>query len=84
MEISPIAGIRVMQTLKAPPVDAGLTALFDIEAIGRTGDDRYSGGAKKAAGAEEDDEEELAPETDSELSADQAVDKSTSGISYFA
>ena len=57
VEIAPIAGIRVMPVTRVRPIEAELTAAFDIEASARPGDDTYSPGGQKAAGAEEPEEE---------------------------
>ena len=57
MEIAPIAGIRVMPTIKSRPVDPELTAFFEIVSTARPEEDSYSGNGKKAAGAEEPEEE---------------------------
>lgn len=62
MQIGPIAEIRVLPAVKAPPVDPQLSALFDIEGTAKPDDDSYSGGAKKAAGAEEEEADEVAGE----------------------
>lgn len=57
MEISPVAGIRIMPEAKSRSIDPELSAVFDIESAARPGDDTYSGPGRKAAGAEEDEEE---------------------------
>ena len=57
MEIAPIAAIRAIPAVKPRPVDSELTALFDIEAAARPGDDTWTRSGRKAAGAEEDEEE---------------------------
>jgi len=58
MEIAPIAGIRVMPTIKSRPVDPELTAFFEIVSTARPEEDSYSGNGKKAAAAEEPEEED--------------------------
>ncbi|MBM3511776.1 MAG: hypothetical protein FJX61_16815 [Alphaproteobacteria bacterium] len=82
MEISPVAGIRVMPVVKTPPADSELSAFFDIEATARSGDDTYSRGAKKAAGAEEDEPEERGEELEAKPTAEPKHD--SGGVSYFA
>ena len=57
MEISPIAGIRIMPVTKARPVDSDLTVPFEIESAARVDDDTYAPGQKRASGAEDSDEE---------------------------
>lgn len=86
MEISPIIGVRVLPAVKPAPRQEGPTALFDLEAIARTGDDYYSGGSKKAAGAEENDEDELDMnlENEDDSSVDSEERKVSTGISFFA
>lgn len=70
MEIAPIAGIRVMPTIKSRPVDPELTAFFAIESTARPEEDSYTGSGRKAAGAEEpgdDEQEDLEALDDEEL-----------------
>ncbi len=83
MQIGPVPEVRIPLTVKAPPVDPQLTALFDIEGIAPAGDDSYSGGARKAAGAEEDEKDELAGE-EKEAGAEPSDDGPVRSISYFA
>ncbi len=84
MEIGPIPGIRAIPAVKAPPVEAELTARFEIEAIARAGDDQYTGNGKKAAGAEEDEEEELEEEPEAQAEGQRSGGDSGPSISYFA
>lgn len=91
MEIAPITGIRAMPAMKQPAIDPELTAVFDIEASARTGDDTYTGNGKKAAGAEENDEdesdemvEELEEITAEEASSEARPAGSAGQISFFA
>lgn len=84
MEIGPIPGIRMAPAVKAPPVEAELTARFDIEALVQAGDDDYTGSGKKAAGAEEDEEEELSEEPEAPAEDQGSGGESGPGISYFA
>ena len=70
MEIGPIAGIRVMPMMKAPPVERELSAVFDIEGLARPVDDAWSGDGKKSAGEQEDEADDLFVEDESESSAD--------------
>jgi hypothetical protein len=58
MEISPIPGIRAVPGVKAPPLDARLTAIFDVENFSGPGDDTYSGSGRKAAGGQDDEDED--------------------------
>ncbi|HUV71344.1 MAG TPA: hypothetical protein VMW15_16930 [Terracidiphilus sp.] len=64
MEISPIAGIRVMSVVKIPPADSDLSRVFDVENSSRPDEDTYTGSGKKAAGGQddEDDDDELVEE----------------------
>jgi hypothetical protein len=70
MEIAPISGIRAVPAVKAPPADARLSAVFDIENSSGAGDDTYSGSGRKAAGGQDDEDEDslLDTEPGSELS----------------
>ncbi len=83
MQIGPIAEIRVLPAVKAPPVDPQLSALFDIEGTAKPDDDSYSGGAKKAAGAEEEEADEVAGE-ERESNPEPPGDSPIRSISYFA
>ena len=58
MEISPIPGIRALPSVKAPPTDLRLSAVFDIENSSGPGDDTYSGSGRKASGGQDDEDEE--------------------------
>jgi hypothetical protein len=58
MEISPITGIRTMPVVKTPPVNSELTAVFDIEAPARMGDDGYTSSEEKHASADDDEQAE--------------------------
>lgn len=58
MDIGTIAGIHLLPTPTPRPADLELTAIFDVEASARPGDDTYSTSGRKAAGAEEPEEEE--------------------------
>ena len=73
-----------MPTVKAPPAEAGLTALFDIESTSKPGDDSYTGNGKKAAGAEEDEAEDSGAGEETETGAKPAEESPASRISYFA
>jgi hypothetical protein len=84
MEISPIAGIRVMPAAKEQSAEAGLTAYFYIDPTARSGDDRYTGGGKKAAGAEEDDPEDSGEELEVQPAMTLPEDRPTGSINYFA
>lgn len=86
MEIAPIAGIRVMPTLRSRPVEPELTAFFAIESSARPEEDSYTGSGKKAAGAEEPAEkDEEDPDTSVEDdSASATVGGPDGNISYFA
>ncbi len=64
MEISPISGIRNLPVAKAPPADAGLSAVFDIENFARIGDETYSPGGGKSAGGREDEFDDPADDAD--------------------
>ncbi len=58
MEISPIAGIRVMPVVKVPPADSDLSRVFDIENTSKPDEDTYSGSGKKASGGQDDDNDD--------------------------
>ncbi len=57
MEISPIAGIRVMPVVKVPPADSDLSRVFDIQNSSKPDEDTYSGSGKKASGGQDDENE---------------------------
>jgi len=90
VEIAPIAGIRVMPVTRVRPVEAELTAAFDIEASARPGDDTYSPQGQKGAGAEEPEEEldelEAIPDEDLgwEPDARHLVNPRRGQVSFFA
>jgi len=86
MEISPIAGIRVMPSWKERPVDTELPALYDVESAARPGDDAYTPHGKKAAGAEENEEEQAegAEESGAPEASAGPGEKPASQISFFA
>ena len=65
MEIAPIPGIRAVPAVKAPPADARLSAVFDIENSSGPGDDTYSGSGRKAAGGQDDEAEDELEELES-------------------
>ena len=92
MEISPIAGVRAMPVLKAPPVDPELKAVFDIDNSPRVGDETWTPSEKESGrGGEDDGSEELEDIDDSDdLEAEPRTGKSaaeqpeTRPISFFA
>lgn len=84
MEISPIIGIRVMPTVRTPPAESALSAIFDIEATAKPGDDSYSSARKKAAGAEESEDEELDAEMEAPRSFVPSEDGLARNINYIA
>ncbi len=87
MEIAPIAGIRVMPTMKPRPADPELTAEFSIEATARLSDDTYTSALRKAAGAEEEEDEEaeeLWEEDDEAGPASAAEPRDGSSVSFVA
>ena len=56
MEISPVAAVRIVPTVRPKEADLGLPGIFEIEYSSRTGDETYSPSAAKAASGYEDDE----------------------------
>lgn len=58
MEIAPIPGIRAITAVKAQPAETRLTAVFDMEAIVRAGDDSYTGDGHTSSGGQDDDAED--------------------------
>jgi hypothetical protein len=93
MEISPIAGIRAMPVVKAPPADTELTAVFDIDNSARTGDETWTPSNSKSGRGSEDDgsedefeEFEDATELEEETSPRVFAAEKTEGrqISFFA
>jgi len=55
MEISPVAGIRAMPVVKAPPIDPKLTAVFDIDNSARIGDETWTPSDRESGRGAEDD-----------------------------
>jgi hypothetical protein len=66
MEIGPVAGIRVLPVAKVPPVERGLSAVFDIEATAREVDDAWSGEGGKSSGGQDDATDDIFAEDDVE------------------
>jgi hypothetical protein len=84
MEISPIAGIGLSRIAKVPPVEAGLSAIFDIENLSKTGDDSYSGNGRKAAGGQDDEDGELEEGGEPESAAPAEENGGGVQVNYFA
>lgn len=85
MEISPVAGIRVMPVVKVPPADSDLSRVFDIENSSKPDEDTYSGSGKKASGGQDDEDNDLVEEGVEEESGGQAVERVEGRqIDYFA
>ncbi len=76
MEIGPIPGIRAVPAVKAPPANAGLSAVFDIANSPGAGDDTYSGSGRKATGGQDDETEDEFVELES------ASESSESGTDF--
>ena len=55
MEISPIAGIRALPVVKAPPADPELTAVFDIDSSARIDEETWTPSDRKFSRGSEDD-----------------------------
>jgi hypothetical protein len=81
MEIAPIAGIRLVSSLKPSAAEpAEIHGVVDI-ALARAEDDSYSGNARKGSGGQDDEEsaqEEQLPEEDG------LPTKNSGGLSLFA
>jgi len=84
MEISPIAGIRVMPVAKVPPADHNLSAVFDIESSARSADDTWSGDARKSSGGQDDEFDDPIAFGETDAISAQLDDTSTRRISFFA
>jgi len=56
MEIGPISSIRALPSIKTPPSDPDLIAVFDIENSSRTGDETYSPSYQKSSGGQDSDD----------------------------
>jgi hypothetical protein len=87
MEIGPIAGIRAMPVVKAPPADPELTAVFDIGNSARIGDETWTPSDKLGRGSEDDGSDD--PLEDEEESTSEAARSGESNsaprpISFFA
>jgi hypothetical protein len=70
MEISPIAGVRALPVLKAPPAEPELTAVFDIDNSARIGDETWTPSDKKSGRGAEDDESDEESEDSADLEAE--------------
>lgn len=86
MEISPIAGIRVMSVVKIPPADSDLSRVFDVENSSRPDEDTYTGSGKKAGGGQDDeDDDELVEDGGDQAPVRRAVEQVRgTQIDYFA
>ena len=84
MEISPIAGIRNLPVAKAPPVDAGLSAVFDIENFARIGDETYSRSGGKSAGGREDEFDDAADKDEAETATTAPDEGPVRRVNFFA
>jgi hypothetical protein len=84
MEISPIPGIRALPMVKPRPLDAELSAVFDIEHSAGASDDTYSGTGKRTAGGQDDNDDSEGDAAEMENPEQQRAVKSDSSIDLFA
>jgi hypothetical protein len=84
MEIAPIAGIRNLPVIKAPPADMGLSAVFDIENFARIGNETYTPSGAKSAGGREDEFDDPADDEEPERRVRVLEDGPARQISFFA
>jgi len=84
MEISPVAGVRIAPMVRPKEADLGLTDVYEVERLSRTGDETYSPSVTKAASGFEDDEDTF-DELEDDLEAEPRVRSTGNGkISRFA
>jgi hypothetical protein len=57
MDIGPISAIRPVTMVKPVPTAPDLSRVFEVEYLGRSGDDEYMSNHRKAARGLEDEEE---------------------------
>lgn len=81
MEIGPITAVRPVPTIKVSRGAPDLSRVFEVEYLGPSGDDEYTG--TKATRGLEDEEDDLAIETgDEEMPAE--ADLPSGKVNFFA
>jgi hypothetical protein len=84
MEISPITGIRALPALKAPTANSGLSAVFGVEYLARTGDESYSPNGGKSPRGLEDEADDLQDDSEAESKVYAAEKGLGRQVNYFA
>ena len=84
MEISPIPGIRALQSERAHSADVRPPAIFHVDGSAKPGDGAGSRNGRKAAGAEEDEEDALTLDGANEPGDDVLEEVPPRSVDYFA
>jgi hypothetical protein len=84
MEIGPVTESRVLSVLKALPVDAGLSEVFDIENFAKIEDETYSPSGGESAGGSEDEFEDREDQDEAESAGKASENGDAPMISLFA
>jgi hypothetical protein len=84
MEIGPVTESRALSVFKVPPVDSGLSEVFDIENFARIKDETYSPSGGESAGGSEDEFEDLEDQEEAESAGKALENGDAPKISFFA
>jgi hypothetical protein len=83
MEIGPITAVHPVSSIKLSRNAPDLSRVFEVEYLGQSGDDQYTGENGKTVRGLEDEEEDLADQTpDAETEAEGVV--LSSKVDFFA
>jgi hypothetical protein len=82
MEIGPITAVRPVPMIKPSRGVPDLSHVFEVEYLGKSGDDEYTGGNGKAARGLEDEEDISDGTVDAGVEAETVVPSNT--VSFFA
>jgi hypothetical protein len=84
MEIGPVTSVRPLPVPQFKGFDNQLPAVFEVEYLGRTGDETYSSNSAKSAAGQDDDSGEPEDLEQEEPSAPVAANAIERQISFFA
>jgi hypothetical protein len=56
MEISPVAGVRIAPMIRSRETDLGLTDVYEVERLSRTGDETYTPSRARAEASLDDED----------------------------
>jgi len=83
MDISPIAAIRPVSSIRPSPAAPDLSRVFEVEYLGQPGDDEYTPGNRRAGrGLEDEEDDGQGEEADPAQRADVPV--RSGAVSFFA